>query len=71
MCETGEVKIDLLQLCLFVHHMLASFGIKFHDLHFLWHGAFVFAGGVKMTGASTGFEFDFIAHDFSFEWLRR
>jgi hypothetical protein len=46
--------------------MLASFGIEFHDLHFLGHGAFIFAGGIEMTGASTGFEFDFIAHDFSF-----
>jgi hypothetical protein len=51
--ETGEVKTDLLQLGLFIHHMLASFGIKFHDLHFLRHGAFVFAGGIEMTGAST------------------
>jgi len=64
--ETGEVKIGLLQLCFFIHHMFPSFRIKFHDLHFLGHGAFVFAGGVEMTGASSGFEFDFIAHDFSF-----
>jgi hypothetical protein len=55
--------LALFQLGLFVHHMLASFGIELHDLHFLRHGAFVLAGRVEMTGSGSRFEFDFVAHD--------
>jgi hypothetical protein len=47
--QRGDV--ELLQLGFFVFHMLASFGIKFHDRHFLGHGFFVFAGRVEVTGA--------------------
>ena len=32
--------------------MLASFGIEFHDRHFLGHGFLVLAGGVEVAGAS-------------------
>lgn len=42
----------LFQLGLFVFNVLASFGIKLHDRHFLGHGFFVFAGGVEVTGSS-------------------
>jgi hypothetical protein len=58
----------LLQLRFFVQHMLACFGIEFHDLHFVRHGFFVLAGGVEMTRACSRFEFDFVAHD-GFLWL--
>jgi len=53
-----------LQFGFFVLHMLASFGIKFHDRHFLGHGFFVLAGGVEMTGTSRRFELDFLASAF-------
>ena len=43
--------------------MLANSGIKFFHLHFSSLIAFVFSGGVEMTGASTGNQFDFISHD--------
>ena len=41
----------LFEFDFFVFDMLASFGIEFHDRHFLGHGFFVFAGRVEMTGA--------------------
>jgi hypothetical protein len=42
--------------------MLADDGIKFFDFHLFRHGALVLGGGVKMAGAGTGDELDFIAH---------
>jgi hypothetical protein len=44
--------------------MLASFGIKFLDQHFLGHGFFVLAGGVEVTGTRCGFQLDFFASAF-------
>jgi len=41
---------ELLQLGFLVLDMLAGFGIKFHDRHFLGHGFLVLAGGVEVTG---------------------
>jgi hypothetical protein len=61
--ETQKTKQSL-ELGFFVFHVLASFGIKFHDRHFLGHGLFVFAGGVEVTGSSRGFEFNFFASAF-------
>jgi hypothetical protein len=49
--EPGE---RLLDFGFFVHHMFTYHGIKFFDLHFFRHVTFVFRGGVKVTGASTG-----------------
>ena len=46
-----EVQPELLQFGFLVFNVLASFGIKFHDRHFLGHGFFVFAGRVEVTGA--------------------
>jgi hypothetical protein len=42
--------------------MLAHHGIKFFDLHFFGHGAFVFGGCVEVPCAFAGHQFDFIAH---------
>jgi hypothetical protein len=44
-------KSELLLFGFFVFDMLASFGIKFHDRHFLGHCFFVFAGRVEVTSA--------------------
>ena len=41
----------LLDFAFFVDHVFANYGIKFFDLHFLWHGAFVFVSGIKMASA--------------------
>ncbi len=41
--------------------MLASFGIKLLDRHFLGHGFFVFAGRVEVTRTGAGFQLDFFA----------
>jgi hypothetical protein len=57
-------KAKLLQLGFFVFHVLASFGIKLHDRHFLGHGFLVFAGRVEVTGACAGFQLDFFASAF-------
>jgi hypothetical protein len=57
-------KAKLLQLGFFVFHVLASFGIKFHDRHFLGHGFLVFAGRVEVTGTGAGFQLYFFASAF-------
>jgi hypothetical protein len=57
-------RAELLQFDFFVFHVLASFGIKLHDQHFLGHGFFVFAGRIEMTRASCGFQLDFFASAF-------
>ena len=43
--------------------MLANSGIKFLHLHFPRLIAFVFSGGIEMSGTGTGNQFDFISHD--------
>jgi hypothetical protein len=60
-----EMEISLFQLDLFVFHMLASFGIKFHDQHFLGHGFLVFRGRVEVTGVGCGLQLDFFASAFA------
>jgi len=59
------VLTELLQLDFFVFHMLASFRIKFHDQHFVGRGFLVLGGRVKVTGAGSGFQLDFLACAFS------
>jgi hypothetical protein len=41
---------QLLDFGFFEHNMLAHNGIVFFDLEFFGHGAFVFVGGVEITG---------------------
>jgi hypothetical protein len=53
----------LFQLRFFVCDVLASLGIKFHDLHFFGHRLFVLGGRVKVTSTGGRFEFDFFSHD--------
>ena len=55
---------ELLQLGFLVLDMLAGFGIKFHDRHFLGHGFLVLAGGVEVTGTRRRFKLDFFASAF-------
>ena len=43
--------------------MLADFGIVLFDLHLLRHGAFVFGGGVEVTGSGTRYQSDLVAHE--------
>ena len=59
-----EGQPELLQFGFLVFNVLASFGIKFHDQHFLGHGFLVFVGRVKVTGASCRFQLDFFASAF-------
>ena len=56
---------ELLQLGFLVHHMLASLGIEFHDLHFLGHGPFVLGRSIEVAGSCRGFQLDFFATAFS------
>ena len=37
--------------------MLAYDGVELFDLYPLWHGAFVFIGGVEVAGAGAGNKF--------------
>jgi hypothetical protein len=59
-----EDPTELLQLGFLVFDMLASFGIKFHDRHFLGHGFLVLAGGVEVTRTRRRFKLDFFASAF-------
>jgi hypothetical protein len=59
-----EKTADLLQLDFFVVHVLASFGIKFLDQHFLGRGLLVFGGGVEVAGTRSGFQLDLFASAF-------
>jgi len=43
--------------------MLANSWVEFLHFHFARLIAFIFGGGVKMSGAGTGNQFDFISHD--------
>ena len=43
--------------------MLADFGIVLFDLHLLRHSAFVFGGGVEVTGSGTRYQSDLVAHE--------
>lgn len=52
----------LLNLGLFVDHVLADPWIKFLDFEFVRVGTFVFAGGVVVSGTGAGNEFDFFTH---------
>jgi hypothetical protein len=61
-CEKAQA--ELLQLDFLVCNVLASFGVELHDRHFLGHGFLVFAGRVKVTSASCGFQLDFFASAF-------
>jgi hypothetical protein len=70
----GEGEAGLFQLHFLVIDMLASFGIKFLDQHFLRHGFLVFARGVEMPSSGCGFQLDFFAsafgcHDASLIWV--
>ena len=60
-----EARLELLQLDLFVFHVLACLRIKFHDQHFVGRGFLVLGGRVKVTGAGSGFQLDFLACAFS------
>jgi hypothetical protein len=42
--------------------MFTNNRIKFLDLHFFGHGAFVFGSGIKVTSAFGRNQFNFIAH---------
>ena len=57
----NTAKIELLDLCFFVRHVLAYFGIEFHDLHFRRRGALVFGRRVEMTRTGGRFQLDFVA----------
>ena len=46
-------KAELLQLDLFVFHVLTCLRIKFHDQHFVGRGFLVFGGRVKVTSAGS------------------
>jgi hypothetical protein len=46
-------KPQLFDFRFFENHMLANNRIKFFDLKFSGHGAFVFSSGVKKTSTST------------------
>jgi hypothetical protein len=59
-----KAQAELLQLDFLVFNVLASFGVELHDRHFLGHGFLVFAGRVKVTSASCGFQLDFFASAF-------
>jgi hypothetical protein len=58
----------LLQLDFLVQHMLARFRIEFHEFEFFWRGAFVLAGGVKVSSTCGGLQFDLFA-DFASHFL--
>jgi hypothetical protein len=62
---SSKDKAELLQLDLFVFHVLTCLGIKFHDQHFVGRGFLVLGGRVKVTGAGSGFQLDFLASAFS------
>jgi hypothetical protein len=62
---SSKDKAELLELDLFVFHVLACFGIKFHDQHFVGRGFLVFGGRVEMTRAGSRFQLDFFACAFS------
>jgi hypothetical protein len=53
---------DLFDLRLFIHHMLADLGIELFDFHLARLIPFVLGGGVEMSSAGAGDEFDFITH---------
>jgi hypothetical protein len=59
-----QESVELLQLDFFVSDMLASLGIKLHDLHFLGRCLFVLRRGVEVTCSSSGFQFDLLAGTF-------
>ena len=59
-----EGQPELLQFGFLVFNVLASFGIKFHDQHFLGHCFLVFAGRVEVTCAGCRFQLDFFASAF-------
>jgi hypothetical protein len=42
--------------------MLANHWIKFLDFHFIRHGLFIFAGGIKVSGARGGYQLNFVSH---------
>ena len=46
--------MDLLDLRFFVDHVLAHYGIKFLDLHFVGHRALVLVGCVEVTSLGAG-----------------
>jgi hypothetical protein len=56
-------KRQLLDFSFFEHHVLTDFGIKFFDLHFFRHSAFVLCGCVEIASASSGHKTNLIAHD--------
>ena len=45
--------------------MLTNNGIELLDLHFFWHGLFVLAGRVVVTGSCRGNQFYFVSHLFA------
>jgi hypothetical protein len=65
-CEKLQLiarKRQLLDFGFFEHHVLTDFGIKFFDLHFFRHGAFVLGCCVEIASASSGHKTNLIAHD--------
>lgn len=54
-------EIVLLDLCFFIRHVLAYFGIELHDLHFRRRGALVFGRRVEVTRTGGRFQLDFVA----------
>ena len=55
-------QIQLFDFSFFVHHMLTNNRIKFFDLHFFRHGAFVFICGVEVASFGAGNESYFVTH---------
>jgi hypothetical protein len=53
---------SLFDFSFFIDNMLTNNRIKFFDLHFFWHCAFVFGCGIKVTSAFGRNQFNFIAH---------
>jgi hypothetical protein len=62
--DVGAKPRTSLEFDFFVFHVFPSFGIKFHDQHFLGGGFFVFGCGVEVTGAGSGFQLDLLASAF-------
>jgi hypothetical protein len=60
-----EKAAELLQLHFLVFDVLACFGIKFHDQHFLGHRLLVLGRGVEVAGTRSGFQLDLVASAFA------
>jgi len=61
---------SLLDLGFSISNVFANNGIKFLDCHLVWHVALVLVSCVKVSGACTGNQSDFISHRFCLlNWL--